>query len=166
MSGVQHPLLGLDHLLAMITVGLLSARMTTKHMWSLPAAFVGMMACGGLIGLAWAHDGFALFEWGISLSVLVFGLIAAMSKQVSILTGTIIVAVFAVCHGHAHVAEMGDASAWGYFPGMLASTAGLHLFGLAIGLALKEAVGEWPIRLGGAFVAAGFTLALTLQWMA
>ncbi len=165
LTGFQHPLFGLDHLLAMITVGLLSARMATERMWTLPLAFVGMMACGGLLGLAWAHDGVTFFEWGISLSVLVFGLIAAMNKQVSVTTGNLIVAAFAICHGHAHVAEMGDASAWGYFPGMLICTAFLHLTGLVVGLVLKEKLGEWSIRAGGALVAAGFALSLTLHWL-
>lgn len=165
LAGFQHPLYGLDHLLAMVTVGLLSARMNTDRMWTLPLAFVAMMACGGLLGLAWKHDGFTIFEWGISLSVLVFGLVAAISKTVTVLWGNLIVAAFAICHGHAHVAEMGDASAWGYFPGMLTCTAGLHITGLAVGLGLKQAVGEWSIRLGGALVAAGFALVLTLQWM-
>lgn len=165
MTGFQHPLYGLDHLLAMVTVGLLSAKMAAKRMWTLPLAFVGMMACGGLLGLAWAHDGLTIFEWGISVSVLVFGLVAAIGKNLSVLTGSLIVAAFAICHGHAHVAEMGDASAWGYFPGMLLCTAGLHVVGLAIGLAMKQAVGEWSIRVSGALVAASFALVLTLQWV-
>lgn len=165
LTGFQHPLYGLDHLLAMVTVGLLSARMRTDKMWTLPLAFVAMMACGGLLGLAWAHDGFTVFEWGIGLSVLVFGLVAAVCKEVSVLWGNLIVAVFAICHGHAHVAEMGDASAWGYFPGMLTCTAGLHLTGLAVGLILKQSLGEWSIRVGGAAVAAGFATVLTLQWV-
>lgn len=165
ITGFQHPLFGLDHLLAMITVGLLSARMKADRMWTLPLAFVGMMACGGLIGLAWAHDGFILFEWGISLSVLVFGLVAAIGKQLSVTTGSLIIAAFAICHGHAHVAEMADASALGYFPGMLACTAGLHITGLAIGLAMKQSIGEWSIRIGGAMVAVGFAGVLTLHWI-
>ncbi len=164
-SGFQHPLYGLDHLLAMITVGLLSARMAVKRMWTLPLAFVVMMACGGLLGLAWKHDGFTVFEWGISLSVLVFGLVAAICKEVSVLWGNLIVASFAICHGHAHVAEMGSASAWGYFPGMLIATAGLHLIGLVVGIVLKKYVGEWSIRLGGALVAVSFATIMALQWI-
>lgn len=165
LAGFEHPLYGLDHLLAMVTVGLLSARMAAKRMWTLPLAFVGMMACGGLLGLAWSHDGFMVFEWGIMLSVLVFGLVTALVKEVTVLTGTLIVAVFAICHGHAHVAEMGDMSALGYFPGMLLCTAGLHVIGLAVGIVLKETIGEWTIRAGGALVAMGFAVVLMVQWM-
>lgn len=165
IAGFQHPLYGLDHLLAMVTVGLLSARMAAKRMWTLPLAFVGMMACGGLLGMAWPHEGLVVFEWGIMLSVLVFGLIAAIGKQVSVLTGSLIVAAFAICHGYAHVAEMGDLSAYGYFPGMLLCTAGLHMTGLAVGILMKESLGEWTIRAGGALVAAGFTLVIMVQWM-
>ncbi|GAB4109029.1 MAG: HupE/UreJ family protein [Phycisphaeraceae bacterium] len=165
MAGFEHPLHGLDHLLAMVTVGLLSARMAARRMWTLPMAFVGMMACGGLLALAWSHEGLIVFEWGIMLSVLIFGLIAAIGKKISLLTGSLIVAVFAICHGHAHVAEMGEMSALGYFPGMLLCTAGLHMLGLVVGIILKEAIGEWTIRAGGALIATGFALMLMFQWM-
>lgn len=155
-SGFMHPIHGLDHLLAMIAVGLLSARMQTKRMWTLPAAFVGMMAVGGLLGTVWGGGGIALFEWGIMLSVLVFGLVAAIAPKVPLAAGNAIVALFAICHGHAHVAEMADASAYGYFPGMLLATALLHLVGLGIGLGLKQGVGEWAVRASGGAIAALF----------
>ncbi len=158
--GFMHPLGGLDHLLAMVTVGLLSARMSPRHMWSLPVAFVLFMFGGGMLGLVWGSDGVTAIEWGISGSVMLFGLLAALLPKVNVYVGNAIVAVFAVCHGHAHVAEMGDANAWGYFAGMLLATAGLHLGGLIAGLGLKRLVGEWTIRLAGGAVAAGFVLVL------
>ncbi|MFW6032416.1 MAG: HupE/UreJ family protein [Phycisphaeraceae bacterium] len=159
-TGFAHPLGGLDHLLAMVTVGLLSARMEPKRMWTLPLAFVAMMAAGGVLGVFWASEGVLALEWGISLSVLVFGLVAAAAPSVPVVGGNLLVAAFAVCHGHAHAAEMGDASAWGYFPGMLLSTASLHLVGLAVGVAMQRQIGEWSIRAAGAAVAVGFAALL------
>lgn len=158
VTGFLHPIHGLDHLLAMVAVGFLSARMEPKRMWTLPAAFVAMMAAGGLLGTVWGSDGVAAFEWGIMLSVLIFGLIAAAAPKVPVLAGNLIVALFAVCHGHAHVAEMGDASAAGYFPGMLIATGLLHLAGLAVGVGLKQGVGEWAVRASGGLVAGVFAL--------
>ncbi len=155
-TGFTHPLHGLDHLLAMVTVGLLSARMDAKRMWTLPCAFVGMMAAGGLLGLVWASEGLTAIEWGISLSVLVFGLFVALAPKVNVILGNVVVAVFAICHGHAHVAEMGNASVLTYFAGMLLATGCLHVAGLVIGLLLKKQIGDWVLRLAGGAVAAGF----------
>jgi urease accessory protein len=162
--GFMHPLHGLDHLLAMVTVGLLSARMTPRHMWSLPAMFVLFMFLGGLLGLVWGSDGVTAIEWGISGSVMLFGLLAALLPKVNVWLGNGIVAVFAICHGHAHVAEMGDAETWGYFGGMLVATALLHLGGLVAGVGLKHVIGEWTIRAAGAAVAAAFVLIITGVW--
>jgi urease accessory protein len=160
VTGFLHPIYGLDHLLAMIVIGFLSARMEPKYMWTLPAAFVGMMAAGGLLGTVWGGDGVAAFEWGIMLSVLIFGLAAAVAPKIPLAAGNGLVAIFAICHGHAHVAEMGDASAYGYFPGMLVATGLLHLAGLLVGIGLKRGVGEWAVRASGALVAVTFTVIL------
>ncbi len=162
-SGFLHPLHGLDHLLAMVTVGFLSARMTPRRMWTLPAAFVSFMFLGGMLGLVWGSQGVAAIEWGISLSVLVFGLFVALAPKVNVYLGNIVVAVFAICHGHAHVAEMGDASLVTYFAGMLLATGMLHVSGLAVGVILRKQVGDWLVRLAGAAVAVGF-LPFILGW--
>jgi len=158
--GFMHPLHGLDHLLAMVTVGLLSARMTPRHMWSLPAMFVVFMFMGGMLGLVWGSEGVTAMEWGILGSVIIFGLLTAVAPSVNVWVGNGIVAVFAICHGHAHVAEMGNANAWGYFCGMLLATALLHLGGLGVGLLMKNGVGEWTVRAAGGVVAVSFTLLL------
>ena len=157
-AGLLHPIFGLDHLLAMVAVGLLSARLAMSRMWILPAVFVALMAGGGLLGYVWAGSHIALpaIEWGITLSVIVFALVVALWPGISLWVGGIMVGVFAVCHGHAHVAEMGDASAIGYFPGMLLATACLHLSGLAFGVFLHHKVGSWSLRTAGAAVACVF----------
>ena len=158
--GFLHPIHGLDHLMAMVTVGFLSARMSPKQMWTLPAAFVAFMAAGGLLGLVFAPQGLAAFEWGISASVLVFGLIVALMPKLNVYLGNVIVAVFAICHGHAHVSEMGDASVYGYFTGMLIATGLLHISGLVAGLLMSKFIGEWIVRLAGGAVAVTFLLVL------
>lgn len=163
--GFLHPIHGLDHLLAMITIGFLSARMEPKRMWTLPASFVLMMAAGGLLGTVWGSDGVPALEWGIMLSVIVFGLAAAIAPKIPVAAGNLIVAAFAICHGHAHVAEMGSASAYGYFPGMLLATGLLHLAGLAFGVGLKRGVGEWSVRASGGAVAAFFAVMLIIDFM-
>ncbi len=163
-SGFMHPLHGLDHLLAMVTVGFLSARMAPRKMWTLPAAFVAFMGLGGLLGLVWASDGLTAIEWGIALSVLVFGLFVALAPRVNVWLGNAVVAVFAICHGHAHIAEMGDASVAGYFAGMLLATGLLHVSGLGVGVLLSRNVGDWIVRLAGAAVAVGF-LPFVLGWV-
>lgn len=163
VTGFLHPIYGLDHLLAMITIGFLSARMEPKRMWTLPASFVLMMAAGGLLGTVWGSDGVPALEWGIMLSVIVFGLAAAIAPKIPVAVGNLIVAAFAICHGHAHVAEMGTASAYGYFPGMLLATGLLHLAGLAFGIALKHGVGEWSVRACGGAVAVFFAGVIVIE---
>lgn len=162
-TGFMHPIHGLDHLLAMIAVGLLSARMEAKRMWTLPVAFVVMMGLGGLLGTVWGSDGVAAFEWGIMLSVLIFGVAVAAAPKIPVIAGNAIVAVFAICHGHAHVAEMGSASAWGYFPGMLIATGLLHLAGLFVGIGLNRGIGDWAIRASGAGIAAFFAIVMIID---
>jgi len=160
-TGFAHPIFGLDHLLAMVTVGLLASRMKGRQMWTLPTAFVALMAMGGLLGMIGGAT--HAFECGVSLSVIAFGLLVATSKNVSPVAAGLIVATFALCHGHAHVAEMGDSSAWGYFPAMLIATAVLHLVGLGLGVALKRGLGDWSVRLAGAGVAAAFAATLVIN---
>jgi len=160
VSGLLHPLHGVDHLLAMVAVGLLAARLAVSRLWVPPLAFVAMMGVGGLVGLATAGAGIGVMEWGIVASVLIFALLVAATPKAPIVAGSVIVGVFAVCHGFAHAAEMGEASAWAYFPGMLLGTTALHLGGLAAGLALKRSLGEASIRAAGAVVALAFVATL------
>ena len=161
--GFMHPIHGLDHLLAMVTIGFLSARMEPKRMWTLPASFVLMMAAGGLLGTVWGSGGVPALEWGIMLSVIVFGLAVAIAQKIPVVAGNLIVAAFAVCHGHAHVAEMGSASAYSYFPGMLLATGLLHLAGLGFGVGLNRGVGEWSVRACGAAVAVFFAGVIVVE---
>jgi len=166
LAGLTHPLFGLDHLLAMVTVGLLAVRLAgpgeardRRALWLIPAAFLAAMAVGGL--LAGAGAPLPAIEHLIALSVLGLGLMVALLPRVSALIGAGIVAAAAVGHGYAHVAEIGAHVAGGYFAGMLLTTAGLHGAGIGIGWLLTRAH-QWPIRLAGAAVTALFAVLLIL----
>ncbi len=125
MHGFAHPFLGLDHLLAMVIVGVWAAR-TAQRVWLLPAVFVCFMA----IGAAFGQLPLPFVEPMILLSVLCFGLATILAKRLSPWIGVPMVAVFALYHGHAHFTEMPDTSTPGYLVGMLLATASLHLAGV------------------------------------
>lgn len=131
ISGFAHPLFGLDHLLAMIAVGLWAAQQGGRALWLVPCTFVAVMALGGLS----AHLGIGLpaVEMGIGLSVTVLGLAVATNLKLPVILGMALVAVFAVFHGHAHGAEMPEnASGLAYGLGFALATALLHLIGIAL----------------------------------
>jgi urease accessory protein len=150
-AGVAHPLAGLDHILAMIAVGLWAAQLGGRAYWSVPLAFVGMMALGAAV----AAVGLPLpaVESGIAASVLILGLLIAFSTRMPIPMGMVLVGVFALFHGHAHGMELPQAvSAASYGLGMLLATVGLHATGLGAGILFQRAA--VMMRIGGAIIAA------------
>lgn len=159
-DGWLHPLLGIDHLLAMVAIGMLAVRMGGRGLWLMPAMFVTSMVGGGLL----ASIGVPLpgVEWGILASVLVLGLLVAASWRLPLAAGAALASVFAVFHGYAHAAEMatgGSLSA--YAAGFVAATATLHIGGIVAGLLLARAAEAKPLRLaGGAISAASLLMAL------
>lgn len=155
--GLLHPFGGLDHLLAMVAVGLLAARIAGRKKWFLPASFVGFMLVGGLVGLGGVEVGMSVVEWGIAVSVLVFGAMIVGLPRVPLVASALVIGAFALFHGYAHVAEMGSASAAAFLGGMTAGTALLHTLGLAAGLALMR-VAQGNVRYVR-FAGAGLTLA-------
>lgn len=127
-SGAAHPFLGLDHLLAMVMVGLWAAQQ--QDLWrrlAPPLAFVAAMAVGGYLGQA----GVALpqVETGIALSVLGLGLLTAFAVRLPLAASLAVIGGFALFHGHAHGAEMPAVALWTYMPGFILSTAALHALG-------------------------------------
>ena len=135
--GFFHSLSGLDHLLAMITVGIWSMQMSLhsdkRVIWLMPLIFVMVMGLGGLLGMIALPFVFA--EHGIALSLLVSGFLIARAIQLSFPASALLIALFAVCHGYAHGSEMPDgAAAFDYAAGFMLATALLHVIG--IGLAL------------------------------
>jgi urease accessory protein len=140
-AGFAHPLGGLDHALAMLSVGLLAAHLAGRALWALPLAFLGAMAFGGVIGAAGAA--FPFVELGIAISVVALGLALALGRLP--LGGAVAAtAMFGVFHGHAHGTELpGAGSAAAYGLGFLVATALLHLAGITAGLASARAAGSF-----------------------
>ena len=158
MHGFEHPLGGLDHLLAMVAVGLWAAQLGGRALWVLPASFVGTMVLGGLAGMA----GLPLpsVELGIIGSVLVLGGLVALQPKLPLAACAAITALFAVFHGYAHGAEMpAAASPWLYGMGFALATALLHGAGIGAILAIRNmargAAGSMAVRGSGALVAFG-----------
>jgi len=158
-AGLAHPVLGADHLLAMLAVGVWAARLDGKARWALPAAFVASMLLGALLGFAgfaWAGD-----EPIIAASVLVLGLVIVSALGLPAAAGAALIAAFALFHGHAHFAELPAGSPFGAFAaGMLFATAALHACGMAAALALGRVRPWLPRALGGAVALAGAWLML------
>jgi len=152
-AGLNHPVLGLDHLLAMICVGILSAQMGGKAIWSVPVTFVVVMLLGGILGMM----GIPLIsvELGIAVSVLALGAAIAANKHFSALWTMMFVALFAVFHGHAHGVEMpGLASPVMYALGFIFGTAAIHIAGVVIGtFAKNNQYGDKFMRLSGTAIA-------------
>jgi urease accessory protein len=153
LHGLAHPFAGLDHLLAMLAVGVWAARFSGAARWPLPAAFVGFMAVGAALGGAILLP---FVEPMIALSVLVLGLATAIAVRLPVWAGGAVVALFALYHGHGHFAEMpADTSVAGFSAGMLTATALLHLTGMLVALQLARVRTWLPQVLGGAVSLAG-----------
>jgi urease accessory protein len=153
VSGLFHPVLGFDHLLAMLSVGIVSAQIGGRSIWTVPLMFVSVMGLGGFLGI----QGITLFgvEYGIALSVLFLGLAVARGKAVHPLLAHLGVAFFAVFHGHAHGAEMPEmASPLVFSLGFLLGTAAIHLAGVSLGLVSRVIPnGPQTLRYVGAGIA-------------
>jgi urease accessory protein len=131
--GFGHPFSGLDHILAMVAVGLFAARLGGQSFWLVPAAFVAMMAVGGTLGISVFDVPFV--ELGIAASVIVLGLAVALQLNLPTIAAMALVGFFAVFHGHAHGSEMPSAaSGLTYALGFMLATAMLHAVGIGIGL--------------------------------
>ncbi len=133
MHGFSHPIAGIDHVLAMVAVGMFAARLGGRALWLVPLGFVGAMAVAGALGMAGIRLPFA--EAGIALSVVVLGLAVAFRLSLPELAAMALVGFFALFHGHVHGVEMpAAASAVPYAVGFLGATAMLHAMGVSIGL--------------------------------
>jgi urease accessory protein len=151
--GFAHPLGGLDHILAMVTVGIFASQLGGRGLWLVPATLVLAMAAGAVLGMA--RLPLPLVEFGIAASVIVLGSIVAFARGAPIAVAVGIVGLFAIFHGHAHGTEMAlNAAGGAYAAGFLLATALLHLAGIALGCAIgRIADGRAAYRLGGSLVA-------------
>lgn len=152
LAGLRHPVSGMDHVLAMIAVGLWGAQLGAPAIWLLPVTFPLVMAFGGMLGLA----GVALpgVEVGIAVSAIVLGLAVLAEGRPALWVAALIVGFFAIFHGHAHGAELpagGDAVL--YSAGFVVATGMLHATGIGIGLVHRWGWGRMALRGAGAVVA-------------
>lgn len=157
-DGLLHPMGGLDHVLAMVAVGIWAGMVGGRALWAWPAAFLAFMMLGGVLGFAYLA--LPAVELVIALSVVVLGAAIAAGFRTSVASGTAVCAAFALFHGYAHGAEMSaEAGIIGYAAGFLAATALLH--GLGIGAALvvaQQAPGMTRLAGGGVAVAGAVLL--------
>lgn len=151
-SGFQHPLTGLDHMIAMVAVGIWGAQLGAPALWVLPVTFPIVMAMGGVMGILKLPLPFQ--EPAIALSALVLGAAVAVRLKPPFAVAAAIVAVFAIFHGYAHGAELPHAAnPLAYGIGFVVATGLLHLCGISIGLLLRWPIGERLIRGMGAAIA-------------
>ena len=160
LHGLTHPVSGLDHICALLAVGLWAAQTGGRSMWAVPLTFVSVMALGGILPLLGIGLPFA--EQGIALSVLLLGVLIAASVCLPLWLSGSMVGLFALWHGHAHGTEMPAlASGIEYVLGFMLATVLLHVVGIAFGvgmqrlpvLSLAEGARERAIRAAGASIA-------------
>jgi urease accessory protein len=159
--GFDHPFTGLDHLLAMLAIGLWAAQMGGRATWMLPCVFVGATALGGVFGsMGWPLVG---GEVWIAGSVLMLGALVVWARKFSLSAAGSFSAICGLAHGHAHGLEsaMGTSSG-AYAGGFLVATILLHLLGLAVGMAMVRTARSHWIRWTGGGIVASF---IALTWV-
>ena len=152
LTGLGHPISGLDHVLAMIAVGLWGAQLGPPALWLLPVTFPLMMALGGFIGLV----GLPLpgVEVGIALSAVLLGVMVTRAATPPLWVAAVLVGAFAIFHGHAHGTELpAGQSGLAYSIGFVVATGCLHGIGIAIGTIRRWPLGRVALRVAGAVVA-------------
>jgi len=154
-AGIAHPFTGLDHLTAMLAVGIWGAQMGGRSVWTLPVTFPLVMTVGGVLGMAGVP--LAHVETGIALSMLVLGAAIVLAWRPPEWAALAVIAVFAICHGYAHGVELPNAAdPAAYATGFVVATGTIHLIGIGIGLSLGRLFDGWFARgLGGGIIAAG-----------
>ncbi|MBE7926614.1 HupE/UreJ family protein [Pseudomonas saudiphocaensis] len=157
VSGIAHPILGLDHLLAMLAVGLWAAQQQGSARLALPLSFVAAMLLGGLLGFAGLE--MPLMETGIAGSVLALGLLVALAVRPALPLAVGLTTLFALVHGMAHGLELPDlASPWTYAAGFILATAALHAAGYGLARSL-------PLAAAPLVRVAGLASAVAGAWM-
>ena len=157
-AGLLHPFTGMDHLLAMIAVGLWAAQRGGRYRFVIPASFVAMMALGAVAGVS--GIGLPLVEPGILGSLIVFGLLIALDARLPLAAGMAVIGGFALFHGYAHAVEMPSQAHLAVFgSGMLLSSIALHLVGIGTGRLGNTQIRQVAVRaVGGLIAVAGLAL--------
>jgi urease accessory protein len=162
LTGFRHPISGLDHVLAMVAVGLWGAQLGAPAIWVLPVAFPLVMAAGGMLGLM----GVPLpgIEYGIAFSAILLGAAVMFEIRPPLGIAAALVGFFAIFHGHAHGTELPPGqSALLFSVGFVMATGCLHALGIAIGTVHRWTWGQRLLRVAGGLVAVG---GLFFMWQA
>lgn len=152
LSGLRHPVSGLDHVLAMVAVGLWGAQLGRPAVWLLPVTFPMVMAFGGMLGLM----GLTLpgIEIGIAVSAITLGVMVGWEARLPPWAAAGVVGAFAIFHGHSHGAELpAGADALLYSIGFVVATGCLHAAGIGLGLVHRWPAGKVMLRAAGVAVA-------------
>lgn len=150
-TGFMHPVLGWDHVVAMVAVGLWGAFLGDRAVWTLPVVFPVVMAFGGVLGLLGVPIPFV--ETGIALSAVVIGAMIATASRPPLWVAAIVVGAFAIFHGYAHGAELPEAAnPLLYTAGFMVATGLLHVGGIVVGLAVRWPTGAKLVRGIGALI--------------
>jgi urease accessory protein len=163
IAGFLHPLLGWDHVVAMVAVGLWGAFLGAPAIWVLPVVFPLVMALGGVLGVAGVP--IPAVETGIAVSAIVLGAMVALAARPPLAIAAVVVGVFAVFHGHAHGTELPSAAnPLVYSLGFVLATGLLHAGGIAFGLLVRWQAGRLAVRgLGGVIGLVG--MAFLVGWL-
>ena len=161
IEGLLHPFSGIDHVLAMVAVGLWASQLGGRALWLLPLTFPVVMAAGAALGFG----GVALLwvEIGITASVLVLGAVVALTLRPTLAVSLPLIGLFAALHGYGHGVELpASASALTYAAGFVAATLVLHAIGIAIGFAANRLPVRFAARTAGGAIACVGLLLLAL----
>ncbi len=154
LTGFRHPISGLDHVLAMVAVGLWGAQLGSPAIWVLPVAFPLVMAFGGMLGLLSVP--ILGIEYGIAASAILLGAAVMFEVRPPLAVAATLVGIFAIFHGYAHGTELPPGqSALLYSMGFVIATGCLHALGIGIGTVHRWAWGQKLLRVAGAVVAVG-----------
>ena len=150
-DGISHPVLGFDHFLAMVSVGIVSAQIGGRAIWTVPTTFVTIMTVGGFFGFFLLIDEYFFVEVGIIFSVILLGLGISIEKKIPINLIMVFVGIFGLFRGIAHGIEVPAAANPILFVlGFICGTTALHLFGVAIGyFSIKTLISSFLLRLTG-----------------
>lgn len=152
-NGFVHPLLGWDHVAAMVAVGLWGAFLGSPAIWLLPVVFPMVMAMGGALGVMGVP--IPGVEAGVAASAIILGAMVALAVRPPLWVAALLVGAFAIFHGHAHGTELPEAAnPLAYSLGFVIATGLLHLGGIAFGLLVRWPAGRLLVRSGGGLIAA------------
>ncbi len=148
LRGMGHPLSGLDHICAMVAAGLWASQMGGRSLWLFPLTFLIVMAAGGVLGMSGVTLPFV--EQGIIASALILGVLIAAAIRLPLAASVALVGLFALCHGHAHGAEMpASASGLQFAMGFVLATAVFHTFGIGLGVVMQKQGRPMVVRFAG-----------------